>query len=118
MIVGSAIKTWDGKVWVLPKPARHHHVFAEIWRSLHPGLSDTNNAILDDHCRRHFNDYIRENVSGFTTDAGEFLDRDAALEHVGTCGQPFAEGRICSATKRAVPDGEIIGGVLTSEDLW
>jgi hypothetical protein len=116
MIVAAAIKTSDGKTWSAPKPKRHHHVFDVIWRGI--GLPDTNCVLFDDMDRRRFQDYIRGHVSGFVTDAGEFLDRDASLEHVRACGQPFVKGRVDSATKKPVPDDEIIGGVLTSEDLW
>lgn len=117
MIVAAAIKTKDGKVWSAPKPCRHPHVYDVIWDGI--GLMDTNmGGVFDEIERRKYQDYTRDRVEGFLTDAGEFLDRDAALAHVRVCGQPFVKGRVCSATKRQIPDDEILGGVLTSEDLW
>jgi len=116
MIVAAAIKTRDGKVWSVPKPKRHPHVYDVIWEGI--GLPDTNCVLFDDLHRLQFQDYTRERVEGFLTDTGEFLDREAALAHVRACGQPFVKGRVCSATKRPIPDDELIGGPLTSEDLW
>jgi hypothetical protein len=116
MITGSAIRTSDGRVWSLPKPARHRQVFEAIWFGI--GLSDINCKLFDEYDRRTFSNYIRDNVSGFMTDTGEFLDRDAALAHVRACGQEFKADRVCSTTKRILAIDEIIGGVLTSEDLW
>jgi hypothetical protein len=43
-------------------------------------------------------------IQGFLTDKNRFLTREEALELVKTNGQ--------------LPDGKLIGGVLTSEDLW
>jgi len=115
MIIAAAIKTKDGKIWSAPKPRRHNHVFDVIWDGI--GLSDTNGPFDELH-RMRFKGYTAGNVSGFLTDTGEFLDRDASLEHIRACGQPFVKGRVDSATKRPIPDDEIIGGILTSEDLW
>lgn len=44
-------------------------------------------------------------IQGFMTDTGEFLDRDSALLHAIECRQ--------IKNKQ-----DIIGSVLTSEDLW
>jgi hypothetical protein len=47
-------------------------------------------------------DYIKNSMQGFVDDQGNFLDRDKALDVALKCGQVK----------------EIIGGCLTSEDLW
>ena len=45
-------------------------------------------------------------VAGFLTDDGQFLDRLAAVAHVGECGQP----RVCLTINPQLG--------LFSEDLW
>lgn len=115
MIVGSAIKTNDGKVWVVPRPGRHHNVFEEIRRFL--GIPE-NDSVPYEEWKKRWYDYMHGHVSGFVDETGSFFDRVDSLAHVETCGQPFRPGRMRPATKREIPDNEIIGSLLTSEDLW
>lgn len=76
----------DGKVWTLPRTARHNKV---LW------------LIYEETGKRvGFSEYTQ----GFNTDCGRFLTRKQALVVVRKSGQ--------------LKDGKIIGGVLTSEDLW
>jgi hypothetical protein len=82
----------DGKVWSLPRPARHH-VIARAWSLAHhcPWPPRGDDAVLLEH------------ESGFVTDLGRFVSRKGAETIARAAGQV---------------EGEIIGGVLTTEDLW
>lgn len=93
MIEAAAIKTADGRVWSVPRPLRHDACF----RAISDGLQ-----VKDDQQR--WVAYTRGHIQGFVTDAGEFLDREAALDHAVANGQLLRP--------------QIIGSVLTSEDLW
>lgn len=114
MIVAAAVKTVDGRVYSVPQPGRHGDVMIAMIRSL--GLATNVQWTAEQWAE--WRALRRDHVSGFVTDAGEFLDRDQALAHVRSCGQAFVPDRRCSATKRAIPADEVIGGILTSEDLW
>jgi hypothetical protein len=68
VIVAAAIKL-DGRVWALPRPARHPDVIR--W-----------------YCRETGADRIGAgHVQGFVTERGAFLGREAALEHARESGQ-------------------------------
>lgn len=85
MITHVAIR-FQGRVFSLPAPKRHHHIIRLIVDGLGVPCVDSHS---DDQ--------------GFLTDAGEYLTRDQAEAHARAVGQL---------------DKPIIGGVLTSEDLW
>lgn len=61
MIYQTAIR-FRGKIWTLPRPARHNHVMSEILK----------------HYENDKSVYIRQDMQGFITDAGEFVDRNVA----------------------------------------
>ena len=101
MIVASAIRTKDGKVWVA---ARHPHVFAVIAAqacNFNYGYSRTP---LQDAAWR---EYTRDWVQGFVTAGGDFLDREQSMAHV-------LETKQFMTPRRA----EHPNAILTSEDLW
>lgn len=88
-----AIRFQD-KIWSLPKPFRHHHIIRMIvW------LNDT---FGDQEIRSVDTDL--NNDQGFLDADGRFLNRKQALVNAELNGQ--------------LKNGKIIGGVLTSEDLW
>jgi hypothetical protein len=97
-IVAAAFRIADGRVFALPPPARHPHV-RDFVASL--GI-----------------DPLRAEQGFVTNYKGEFLDREHAWALICESGQPLLPGRVCSATKRAIPDDELLGSILTSEDLW
>lgn len=66
MITHVAIK-YNGTLYSLPKPNRHHHIIHQI----HLATGDTD--IFGDQ--------------GFLDDQGNFLDRAAALVHAKVCNQ-------------------------------
>ncbi len=84
MITHVAIR-FDGRIWSLPRPYRHHHIIRMIcW--------------LDHRVVRV------DGEQGFLDDKGQFLTR--------------AEAEVVAAATGQIRNGKIIGGVLTSEDLW
>lgn len=87
-MIAAAAIRVDGEVWTLPRPARHH-ILAKAWSDAH--FRDGKPAPLHEH------------DSGFVTSTGRFVDR-AEAETIAR-----ASGQI---------EGPLIGGVLTSEDLW
>lgn len=92
MIAGSAVRTKDGRVWSLLRPARHGDVFDWIEREI--GAT--------------WLDYIADRDEGFITETGQFLDRREGLKHVLVVGQtllPDEEGNLPT-----------VG--LASEDVW
>lgn len=66
-IVASAIKLSDGRVFTAPRPGRHCHA---IGLAVAAGLE----RVVDE-------------VQGFMTDNGRFLDRDEAGRHAIEAGQ-------------------------------
>ena len=91
MITAAAIRrASDGQVFSLPKPARHSDVMRECGRIEVDGRKV---------CSLRGDD----NVQGFVDEAGTFYNRKQARAHAWRCGQHT---------------GELIGSVLTSEDLW
>lgn len=86
MITHVAIR-FQGKVFSLPRPYRHHHIIRVIC------YLDSEVDSVDTH----------GDDQGFLTDEGQYLTRAQAEEYARDFGQ---------LTK------PIIGGVLTSEDLW
>lgn len=85
----AAIRHVSGKVWSVPRPLRHHHIFPHICESM--GIPTVGGK---DFCQ------------GFMTSDGVFVTRDIAERIARRAGQIKGE------------DQKIIGGVLTSEDLW
>lgn len=88
MIVAAAI-IFDGVVWTLPRPARHHHIIEAHYKVTHIGGSG---------------------MQGFLDDQGVFLGRGSACNHVVNCQQAL---RIHAGT-RVLEWGDD----LYSEDLW
>lgn len=84
-IVAAAIRTDDGEIWSLPRPARHHDVIRLIRES------DCDAPVGGDR-------------QGFLLSNGKFARRKPSLSIAVRAGQ--------------VLNGRIVGGVLTSEDLW
>lgn len=79
---------FQGKIWSLPQPFRHHHIIRTI-------------CYLDsnvDHVDAHGED------QGFLDASGRYLTRKQAEVSAGLNGQIKGE--------------QLIGSVLTSEDLW
>lgn len=99
MIVAAAIK-FPGReghalVCHVPRPGRHHNVLHSLRMQYKAPSARTHKS------------YEGE-VQGFLTDAGEFLDRRAAMLHVKECGQ----------TMLRTPGIGYQGDELFSEDLW
>ena len=80
----AAVRTGDGIIHTLPRPARHHNIIHAL-------------ALM-----RHRQCECCED--GFLLTTGEFVTRDQALPIALAAGQ--------------VKGGQIIGGCLTSEDMW
>ena len=90
MIVAAAIRRkQDGAVFHLPKPARHRDVMAML------GTVETERGTTKWA--------LHDGEQGFIDDRGVFYNREQARDHAYRCGQHT---------------GELIGSVLTSEDLW
>jgi hypothetical protein len=90
VIVAAAIRRKsDGQVFSLPKPARHGAVMAML------GTVET------EHDGTKWALYDGE--QGFVDEHGTFYNRKQARAHAYRCGQHTEE---------------LIGSILTSEDLW
>jgi hypothetical protein len=76
------------KIWSLPRPYRHHHIFRMICY-LDPDVTCVNSHGED---------------QGFLDESGRYLTRDQA--------------EVSANLNDQIKGGKIIGGVLTSEDLW
>lgn len=87
MLTHVAIR-FQGKVWSLPAPNRHHHV---IWHI----VKETGVDHVD----------AREDDQGFLDETGQYYRRRQALFHAQKCGQ-IREGTT------------IRMGMLFSEDVW
>lgn len=92
MITHVAIR-FQGKVWSLPRPYRHHHIIRVIMY-LDGKFGNGNLTAVDTH----------GDDQGFLDDTGKYLTRREAEVVAQQCNQ--------------IKNGKIIGGVLTSEDLW
>lgn len=92
MITQAAIMH-KGRVWTLPRPARHHHVIRAI-HSVLEGYESLNDVIV-----------VSQASQGFLDDKGNFFDRIEAAHHALACKQL----KQCDMT--APPR-------LFSEDLW
>jgi len=79
---------FDGKTWSLPRPYRHHHIFRMI-------------VTLDSGCTGVDS---RGDDQGFLDASGCYLTRDQA--------------EVSARMNDQIKGGKLIGGVLTSEDLW
>jgi hypothetical protein len=99
MIVAAAIQ-FPGKdcdlICFVPAPGRHHNVLHSLWHQFKEGKKD-----------RTPQSYADE-IQGFITDKGKFLDRLSAMRHAVECGQPMLRK----------PGIGYQGDELFSEDLW
>ena len=84
---------FQGKVWSLPRPYRHHHIISMI-------------MYLDGHYG-----------SGELTSVDTYGDDQGFLDETGRyLTRPQAE--VSAELNGQIKNGKIIGSVLTSEDLW
>lgn len=82
-----------GNIWALPKPYRHHHIIRLIiWLS--DTFGDQSISSVD----------TRDEDQGFLDASGRYFNRKQAL--------------VNAEMHKQIKNGRIIGGVLTSEDLW
>ncbi len=81
---------WDGRVWSLPKPFRHHHIIQTISR--------LTGATTIDCCDSRGD-------QGFLDASGQYLDRKQALVRALTNDQ-------------VLDPNDIRAGMLFSEDVW
>jgi len=88
MITHVAIK-YDGKIYSLPSPNRHHHIIRMIAKENGVGIKGPD-------------------VQGFLDHEGNFLDRRQAYIHAKECNQVL----------RKVDPTVYDGSSLFSEDLW
>ncbi len=79
---------FQGKIWSLPAPYRHHHIIRVIIM-LDPDVTHVDTSQSD---------------QGFLDSSGRFLNRKQALVNAELNGQ--------------IKNGKLIGSILTSEDLW
>lgn len=100
MIEHAAIKTTDGKVWVAPRPGRHD----ACYRLIEAGLGIGEGVV--EYGR--WLDYTRDDIQGFVTDKGDFLDRDQAYEHAKACGQRFVLYTGCLVRHGVLGDGRVL----------
>ena len=70
-ITGVALLTPDGSLWSLPRPYRHHHIFA---------LAAFTGKGVD------------PSTQGFTTTLGRFVDRQEAAKVAAQAGQHMRRG--------------------------
>lgn len=68
-ITGVAILCTDGGMIALPRPSRHHHLFALA-------------AFMNEHA-------VPRGEQGFTTSAGRFVSREDGLAIAQAAGQPI-----------------------------
>jgi hypothetical protein len=99
VIVAAAIRI-NHAVISMAAPARHHDILRQI-----AGLYDPAD-------RPHWT--YGEEVQGFITDKGEFLNREDAFKHTVECGQGQARRDALRSAKPGIYDGH----ELFSEDLW
>lgn len=90
----------SGVVYSLPAPHRHHHI---LWilakRRGNEGVPD----VADEHLLTETPDAGMDS-QGFLDADGQYLNRK--------------DGEVRAAATGQIKNGRIIGGVLTSEDLW
>lgn len=80
---------FDGQIWSLPRPFRHHHIIRLII-NMRPEVETVDGPSED---------------QGFLDERGQYLTRKQAL----------VNAQLHDQIKN---DGKLIGSVLTSEDLW
>lgn len=97
MIVAAAIKL-GGLICHMPAPMRHHNILREI---------------LVNFDKRSYYGYANE-VQGFLTDTGEFLNRRDAYEHALECGQGVPRRTAMLADNSTLYNGT----EAFSEDFW
>lgn len=99
MITHVAIKDINGKIWSLPRPHRHGHIF------FHNKTNGINNKPLV------------AGIQGFLNDKGEFLDRKEAFYEAAKCNQilpPY--NPVNPKDRRGKPN--LTPRELFSEDIW
>lgn len=84
---------FQGKVWSLPRPYRHHHII-RIIMYLDGQFGDGDLTSVDTHGEDQ----------GFLDTSGRYLTRQQAEVNAELNGQ--------------IKNGKMIGSILTSEDLW
>lgn len=84
---------FQGKIWSLPRPYRHHHII-RIIMYLDGQFGDGDLTAVDAY----------GDDQGFLDASGRYLTRKQA--------------QVSAAINDQIKNGKIIGGVLTSEDLW
>ncbi len=84
---------FQGTVWSLPRPYRHHHIIRMIIY-LDGMYGDGDITHVD----------ANSDDQGFLDESGRYLNRKQAL--------------VNAELNEQIKNGKIIGGVLTSEDLW
>ena len=84
---------FQNKVWSLPRPYRHHHII-RIIMYLDGQFGDGELTAVDTY----------GDDQGFLDSSGKYLTRKQA--------------QVNAMINNQVKNGKIIGGVLTSEDLW
>lgn len=97
MIVAVAIK-YDGRVWVMGRPHRHHHIRHWIYLEIKEHGTKLRPYVDMDTAESL-------SIEGFLDQDGNFLDRSRAME----------EARVCGQLRKEYPlDNEW----LFSENLW
>ena len=99
MITSVAIKDINGKVWSLPRPNRHGHIF------------------LNNKAKKIDNSPLVGGIQGFLDDTGLFLDRTEAFLVALKCGQLLPPYNPINPSQRK---GEVNPEPreLFSEDIW
>lgn len=96
-IDGETIETaailFDGVVYTVPRPGRHHDVMRHMWTQWGDKPGEER--------------FIRGETQGFVTSTGRFVGRSKALRIVKAAGQPQIDHPALN-----------VGGRLYSEDLW
>lgn len=99
MIVAAAIKTADGRVWALPRPARHADIFAHISTETRRAVRGEEKGFLA--CSM----CVDRSPACTEQPHGLFLRRGIAEFHAREVGQ-------------LDPNKPLVTGVLSTEDLW
>lgn len=103
MITGVALRMTDGRVWSLPKPNRHGHLFPLI----HQTIGDKKKSLR----------MLRDHVQGFVDDQGRFLNRREAFDEAFRCNQvlpPYNPVKPSERRGKVDPTPR----ELFSEDMW
>lgn len=102
MIVASAVKTADGRVWSSPKPGRHGDVF----------------DLIEKEIGEHWVAYVADREEGFLTNEGAFLDRREAFVHAKACRQIKLGDKGSAVTHPTHGDGHVLGSDGDTIHVW